>query len=248
MNEAPPTSFPLAAVTEAPVAERRPVEIEQHGRMRVDNYAWLRDERWQDVLRDPDVLDPDIRAYLESENTYYETVTADLEVLRKKLFEEMRGRIKEDDSTVPQPDGPFAYAVRYRLGGEYPVFVRTPREGGEETILYDGDLESEGEDFFNVRSVEHSPDHSLVAYAVDRTGSEYFDIRVRNITAGEDLGEIVGSTDGDPAWAADSASFFYTERDDNQRPKRIKRHYIGTDPAEDAPLDLCLPAVRCPHR
>ncbi|NNC63453.1 MAG: S9 family peptidase, partial [Gammaproteobacteria bacterium] len=118
-------------------------------------------------------------------------------------------------------------------GGEYPVFVRTPRNGGEETILYDGDLEATGEDFFNVAAVEHSPDHALIAYAVDRTGSEYFDVRIRNIATGEEFEETITSTDGDPVWANDSRSFFYTERDDNQRPKWIRRHVLGTDPAED---------------
>jgi oligopeptidase B len=232
MTEAPPT-FPLVAGLDIPVAEKRPVEIEQHGRVRVDNYGWLRDESWQEVLRAPDTLDADIRAHLQAENAYYEQATQDLEPLRRRLLEEMRARIKEEDSSVPAPDGPFAYAVRHREGGEYPVFVRTPRNGGEETVLYDGDLEGAGQDFFNVAAVEHSPDHALIAYAVDRTGSEYFDIRIRAIDGGEELEETIESTDGDPVWAADSRSFFYTERDDNQRPKRVKRHFLGTSPAGD---------------
>ncbi|NNC66054.1 MAG: S9 family peptidase, partial [Gammaproteobacteria bacterium] len=225
--------FVLVADRDTPAAEKRPVEIQQHGRTRVDDYAWLRDDNWQEVLREPDLLQPDVRAHLETENEYYARATEDLEGLRERLFEEMRGRIKEDDSSVPTPDGSFAYAVRFREGGEYPVFVRTPRNGGEETILYDGDLEATDEDFFNVAAVEHSPDHALIAYAVDRTGSEYFDIRIRNIATGEEFEETITSTDGDPVWAADSQSFFYTERDDNQRPKWIRRHVLGTDPAED---------------
>ena len=137
---------PFAMVAaDAPAADKRPVEIEQHGIMRVDNYAWLRDDDWQEVLRDPAALDDDIRQHLEAENTFYDAATGDLEALREQLFEEMRGRTKEDDSTVPSKDGPYAYATRYREGGEYPVFVRTPREGGDETILYDGDEEGEGE-------------------------------------------------------------------------------------------------------
>ena len=232
MTEAESMLF-LVADRDAPTAPKRPVEIEQHGQTRVDDYGWLRDDGWQDVLRDPDVLRADIRAHLEAENRYYEQATADLQGLRETLFEEMRGRIKEADSSVPAPDGPFAYAVRFREGGEYAVFVRTPRVGGDETILFDGDLEGAGEDFFDIAAVEHSPDHALIAYAVDRTGSEYFDIRIRDIATGEELEETITSTDGDPVWAADSRSFFYTERDDNQRPKRIRRHVLGTDPAGD---------------
>lgn len=217
----------------APVAEKRPVEIRQHGVKRIDNYAWMRDENWQEVLRDPGVLSADIRAHLEAENAYYEQATGELEHLREQLFEEMRGRIKEDDSTVPSPDGKFAYAVRHREGGEYPIFVRTPRHGGPETVLYDGDLEGEGEDFFHIAAVEHSPDHELIAYGVDRLGSEFHDIRVRSIETGEDYPETIHSTGGWVVWAADSRSFYYVERDDNQRPKRVKHHIVNTDPAGD---------------
>ncbi len=225
--------FPRLDGASAPVADRRPAEITQQGRARIDDYAWLRDDNWQQVLRDPSLLRPDIRAHLEAENAFYEQATDDLASLRGKLVEEMRGRIKEDDSSVPEPDGPWAYAVRYREGGQYPIFVRLPRDGGEEAVLYDGDFEAEGEEFFQIAAVEHSPDHRLIAYAVDRTGSEYYDIRVRDIATGRDMPETVGSTDGDPVWAADSKSYFYTERDDNQRPKRVKRHVLGTDAAAD---------------
>lgn len=228
--------FPRTAELTAPVAEKRPVEITQFGETRVDNYGWMRDENWQEVLRDPSVLRADIKAHLDDENAYYAAATESLEPLRDKLFEEMRGRIKEDDSSVPAPDGDWLYAVRFRDGGQYPVFVRRPRSGGadgEEQVLFDGDKEAEGEDFFNVRSVAHSPDHALIAYGVDRLGSEYFDIRVRDIASGEDHAETIPSTDGGAVWAADSKSFFYVERDDNQRPKRVKRHVLGTDPADD---------------
>lgn len=229
-----PDPIPFADFSSpAPEAEQRPLEIEQHGVTRVDNFAWLRDEDWQEVLRDPSTLDDDIRAHLDAENAYYKTALADLEPLRERLFQEMRGRIKEDDSSVPAVDGKFAYAVRYREGGEYPVFVRIPRDGGPETILYDGDLEGEGEEFFRIAAVDHSPDHNLIAYGVDRLGSEYYDIRVRSIGTDDEFAETIPSTGGAVVWAADSSSFFYVERDDNQRPKRVKHHIVGTDPADD---------------
>ncbi len=220
-------------LTTAPAAEKRPVEIEQHGVKRTDNYAWLRGENWQEVLRDPNTLDADIREHLEAENAYYEQATGELEQLRAQLFDEMRGRIKEDDTTVPSPDGIFAYAVRHREGGEYPIFVRTPRNGGAETVLYDGDLEGRGEDFFSIADVVHSPNHELIAYGVDRLGSEFYDIRIRSIETGEDYPETIPSTGGSVVWAADSRSFYYVERDDNQRPKRVKHHIVDTDPADD---------------
>ncbi len=228
------TTRPFATLdAAAPEADKRPVEIEQHGDKRVDNYGWMRDVGWQEVLRDPEELDADIREHLDAENGFYEAATDGLAPLREQLFQEMRGRIKEDDSSVPANDGNYAYAVRYREGGEYPIYVRTPRGGGDETVLYDGDLEGEGEEFFRVVAVDHSPDHELIAYGVDRLGSEYYDIRIRNIESGEEYAETIPSTDGSAVWTADSSAFYYVERDDNQRPKRVKLHVLGTDPADD---------------
>ena len=217
-----------------PEIEKRPLETTQHGITRVDNYAWLRDENWQEVLRDPSTLDADIRTVLEAENEYYEAVTGDLEDLRKKLFDEMRGRIKEDDSSVPAKDGDWKYWTKFRNGGEYPVFMRAPAAGGDEQILFDGDAERGSSKFFDIGSVSHSPDHRLIAYAVDRLGSEYFNIRIRNVETGEEFDETIESADDSGAtWVADSSGFFYIERDDNQRPKRVKLHRLGADPSSD---------------
>ncbi|WP_411818433.1 S9 family peptidase [Hyphococcus sp. DH-69] len=217
-----------------PEIEKRPVEITQHGITRTDNYAWLRDEEWQDVLRDPSTLDADIKAALDAENEYYAAVTDDLEPVRKALFSEMRGRIKEDDTSVPRKDGDWKYWVKYNEGGEYPIYMRAALDGSNEQILFDGDKERGDSKFFDIGSVNHSPDQNLIAYAVDRLGSEYFAIRVRNMETGEEYEETIESADESGAiWAADSQSFFYVERDDNQRPKRVKLHRLGTDPAND---------------
>ena len=217
----------------APQAEKRPVQLTQHGIERTDEYAWLRDENWQEVLRDPSTLGADIREHLEAEVAYYEAETRHLAPLREALATEMRGRIKEDESSVPMPDGPYAYAVRYREGGEYPIYYRIALDGGEEQVLFDGDAEGEGEDFFDVEGVDASNDHSMIAYGVDRVGSEYYDIRIRDVATGEERPETIPSTDGEAIWAADDTGFFYVERDDNQRPKRVKYHALGTDPVED---------------
>ena len=127
-----------------PIAPKRPFKRTFHGIELVDDYAWLKDEKWQQVLRDPAGLDADIRAYLESENRYADAVLGPTETLQKTLVAEMRGRIKEDDSSVPQPDGPFAYLSRYRQGGQQPLFGRTPRDGGEATTLLGGDALAKG--------------------------------------------------------------------------------------------------------
>jgi len=218
----------------APVAAKRPSEITQQGRTRVDNYAWLKDDNWQAVLRDPSVLRSDVRSHLEAELAYYDAMTAGEAGLRERLFEEMRGRIKEDDSSVPAKDGPYEYYVRYREGGEYAIYARTPVGGGTEQILFDGDAEAGDGAFFSVASVDQSPDHALIAYGVDRLGSEYYSMRFRRIADGTELDETIANTDGYVVWSSDSKSVFYVERDDNQRPKRVKRHVLGTDPAADA--------------
>jgi len=226
--------FSRAANLAPPAIKKQPVEYVQHGAARTDNYAWLRAENWQDVLRDSSKLPNDVREALDAENTYYEAVTDGLEPLRKKLFEEMRGRIKEDESSVPAKDGNWLYSRRYREGGEYPVFVRAPSSGGEEQVLFDGDKARGDAKFFDIGAIAHSPDHRLIACAVDRLGSEYFSITVRDAATGEDHKDVVESASDDGAvWAADSKSFFYVERDDNQRPKRVKRHRLGADPSAD---------------
>ena len=217
-----------------PKIRKQPLEIEQHGDMRVDNYAWLRDEKWQEVLKDPSVLAPEIRAVLEAENEYYGAVTDDLEPLRKNLFKEMRGRIKEDDASVPMKDGPWEYWVRYKEGGEYPIFVRAPAGGGAEQIIIDGDKEGAGAAFFDVGDVAQSPDQKRAAIAIDRVGSEYYQISVRDIDSGEELPDRVENADGSGAvWTSDSSAFYYIERDESQRPKRVKLHRLGDDPASD---------------
>ena len=224
---------PAARAPTPPEAEKRPVRITQHGVTRTDEYAWLRDEGWQEVLRDPAKLDADIREHLEAEVAYYEASTDHLTDLRAALVAEMRGRIKEDESSVPMPDGPYQYAVRYREGGEYPVYYRTGLDGSDEEVLFDGDAEGEGADFFDIGGVDASNDHRLLAYAVDRLGSEYYDIRIRDIATGEERAETIPSTDGGVVWAADDSGFFYVERDDNQRPKRVRYHVLGENPSDD---------------
>ena len=217
-----------------PSVEKRTVTTEHHGVSSVDDYAWLRDEKWQEVLRDPKVLSDDIRGVLDAENAYYEALTDDLESLRKKLFQEMRGRIKEDEASVPAKDGDWVYWSKYREGGEYPTFVRASATGGDEQILFDGDKERGDAKFFDIAAIAHSPDQRLIAHAVDRLGSEYFSIGVRDIETGKEYDDVIESADDCGAvWSADSKSFFYVERDDNQRPKRVKLHRLGDNPSAD---------------
>ena len=141
-----------ASLPEPPVAARVDYEITQLGRTRNDPYNWLKDENWQEVMRDPSLLKPEIRGYLEAENTYTKARLEDTTTaLRDELFNEMRGRIKEDDSSVPSIHGGWAYYTRFREGGEYAVYARKPAAdaftgAGEETILLDGDAMGKDQD------------------------------------------------------------------------------------------------------
>jgi oligopeptidase B len=221
------------ALAQPPVAARKPHKSTWHGSELVDDYAWLRADNWQEVMRNPAVLDPEIRAYLEAENAYTEAQLADTKALQERLFAEMKGRLKEDDSTVPAPDGPWDYSSTYVIGGQYPVMRRRPRGGGPDTTLLDGNKEAEGKAYWDIGGAQHSPDHKLLAYAVDDRGSELYTIRVRDLDTGEDLADTIADTRGGMVWANDGKTLFYVRLDDNHRPRFVYRHIIGTPTADD---------------
>ena len=216
-----------------PRAEARPVTLETHGISRQDDYGWLRADNWQEVMKDPSVLADDIRTYLEAENAYQDEQMAPTKQLQETLFAEMRGRIKEDDSSVPAPDGPFAYGIKYETGGQHPIFFRTPRDGGEETILLHGDKEADGKAYFKIGGASQSPDHKILAWAYDDKGSEYYSLQFRNVETGTDLNYSIPDTSGGGVFSKDSSFAFYVQLDDNHRPSKLFRHKIGTDPTND---------------
>src|SRR5882724_10294346 len=214
-----------------PGAERRAQISTRHGITLTDEYAWLRADNWRDVMRDPAALDPAIRRYLEAENAYTKAAFAHTEQLQQNLFAEMKRRIKEDDSTVPSPDGPYAYSVRYREGGQHPIMCRQLRAGGIEQTLLDGDALAAGKAYFQLGAATHSPDHRLLAWSADDKGSEFDTLRVREIASGADLADTVADVAGSAVWTADSIAFYYVRLDANHRPSRVYRHRLG-EPAE----------------
>jgi oligopeptidase B len=218
----------------APRAEKRPVATTHHGTTLVDDYAWLKAANWQAVMRDPTELDPAIRAYLEAENAFTEAALADTRALQEALFAEMKGRIKEDDSSVPTPDGPFAYFSRYREGGQHPLICRTPRDGGDEQVLIDGDAAAAGKAFFQLGDAAHSPDHRKLVWSSDDAGSEIFTARIRDLDDGAELADVLPEVAGGAVWTADSSAFYYVRLDAQHRPSRVYRHRLGTQASEDA--------------
>lgn len=238
VSETPPPieKAEVASVTlTPPVAKRDPKTIEQVGRTRIDPYNWMKDDNWQQVMQDPTVLRADIREYLETENAYTKAKLEDpLEGLKEELFQEMRGRIKEDDSSLPSVHGPYAYLTRYRKGGEYPIIARKAAEDiydtdAEDEILLDGDAMGEGKAYFSFNDVEHSPNHKLIAYAVDEQGSEFYSIKFKNLETGEDLPDTIENTYGSLVWGANSDRIFWIERNDEGRPAAVHMYVLGGD-------------------
>ncbi|NPD67965.1 S9 family peptidase [Lichenicola cladoniae] len=211
-----------------PVARKEPRSIDQLGRVRVDPYAWMKDENWQAVLRDPSALRGDIATHLRQENLYAETLLAPTKPLQATILEEMKGRLKQDETSLAVPDGAWSYYARYEPGAQHAIRARRPRDAetgpaSHEEILLDVQALSLGHDYYVVAAAHHSPDHRLYAYAEDAQGSEVYRIQVKDLSTGETLTGPVESSTGDFTFSPDSAWLFWTYRDEHGRPTRIYR-------------------------
>ena len=217
-----------------PVARKIPVTIEQLGRVRTDDYQWMKDDNWQAVLRDPTLIKADVKEHLTAENAYREAMLASTMPLQEAMFEEMKGRIKQDDSSVPSPDGDWEYYTRFNTGDQHPMFCRRPRgQSTGEAVLLDANALAAGKAYSEVSAAEHSPDHSLFAYAEDAQGSEVHQIYVKDLATGDVLPDPIGSAGGNFTFSPDSQWIFWTNRDDNGRPDKIFRR-----PARGGPTSL----------
>ena len=219
-----------------PSPRMEPVRIEQLGRTRVDEYQWMKDDNWQQVLADPSVVRADIRDALLLENAYTEAMLADTQGLQDLLIREMRGRIKEDDASVPVADGPWEYYTRYETGAQHPIHARRPRgQAGPEQILLNEEIEAQGKAYYSVGTAEHSPDHRYYAYAVDEQGSEIYTIKIRDLGTGLDLPNVIEPVAyGSFAWSPDGGFLFWAFRDENGRPAKVYRRPFGADASADA--------------
>jgi oligopeptidase B len=223
-SAAPLSAAPAApAGPAAPQAAKRPKAITQLGRTRNDEYQWLKDENWQKVLRDPAVLRADIREHLLRENAYHDALMADTKALQESLFQEMKGRIKDDDDSVPVPDGAYAYFTRYLKGAQHPVYARSPRRGGAAEVLLDVEALSRGKAFYEVGATSHSPDHRLFAYAEDDKGSGVYRLLVKDLATGRLVGKPIENASESFVFSPDSRYLFWTLQDDNQRPVKVLR-------------------------
>ena len=206
-----------------PVAPVIPEPLVAHGHTRVDNYYWLNERE-----------NPEVIAYLEAENTYTDARMAHTEELRKELFDEIKGRIKQTDLSVPVKDGDYFYYSRVEAGRDYPIHARKHGSlDAEEEVILDVNALAEGHDFYSAFP-NVSSDGSVMAYAEDTRGRRIYTIRIKDLVAGRLYPEAIEGASGNMAWAEDNRTLFYARRDPTTlRADRIYRHAIGSDPAQD---------------
>src|SRR3954447_11767203 len=214
-------------LSQPPKARQRPFSYERHGITIEDPWHWLRDPKY------PEVSDRDVLAYLHAENDYFQGWAKRHQGLIDALFEEMKGRIKEDDSSVPIRDGDYLYWWAFTAGAQYRTWYRTPRDGGsEDQVIFDEPVEAEGKDYFRLGALEISPDGRLAATLTDADGSERFHLRIRDLASGEDIETVTEVGIGQPVWTSDSAGIVFTEVNDNWRSYRARYHRLGAAPAD----------------
>jgi oligopeptidase B len=216
-----------------PKLRKQPIIKSCHNINWEDEYSWIHQENILEVLKDGSKLLPEVKEYLIEENTHTENVMADTKELQKKLFNEIKSRIKLDDESLPYKDKKYEYWTKVTKEGNYSKKLR--RKIGEKNIetYWDGDLEAKGKKFFNTGDIAVSNNDELLAYSVDDKGSEYFTIFVRNIADNKIIEEPIPDTAGGITWSYDDKYFFYSKLDKFHRPRQIYRHKLGSKVKDD---------------
>ena len=207
-----------------PSAKKIEKQLIKHNDVRIDDYYWLNERE-----------NPEVIAFLEQENAYYEAMTAHTKELKDSLFTEMKSRIKEDDSSVPYKFNGYWYATRYEVGKEYPIFTRRfEKEDAEEEIMFNCNHMAEGLDYFNLGGLSISPNNELAAFGVDTVSRRQYTLQIKNLHTQEIYGDKIENTTGSAVWANDNKTLFYTKKDPvTLRSNNIYRHILGTSPEED---------------
>ena len=209
---------------QAPVAKKIPVELEKHGDVRIDNYFWLKERE-----------NPEVTDYLNRENQYNEQMTAHTRQFQEDLFQEMKNRIKEDDSSVPYKLNGYWYITRYEKGKDYPIYSRKKESlDAPEEILFDVNEMAKGYDYYRLGGLNVSPDNKLCAFATDTVSRRKYTIQIKNLETGEILPVKIKTTTGGSTWANDNSTLFYARKDDETlRSDKIYKHKLGKDPEDD---------------
>ena len=219
-----------AKPTSPPVAEQREHTYTHHGITLSDPYHWLKDQSYP-VVDDEDVLD-----YVKAENAWFEAQMAPHQALVDTLYEEMKARLKEDDSTVPQKDGDWLYWSEFEQGKEYRVHYRKPVAGGDPQLLLDENKLAEGKDYFRLGAFSISKGGRYLAYSADDNGSERYTARIKDLETGELLPDELTNLRGGLTWVANDSALVYGPSTEEWRTLEAKLHVIGTPVASDVTL------------
>lgn len=208
----------------APIASIKPKKLEKHGDVRMDNYFWLNDRE-----------NPEVIEYLNKENDYYNQMTASTKEFQSELFEEMKGRIKEDDESVPYLYNGYYYITRYEKGKDYPIYSRKKGSlDAAEEIMFNCNEMAEGQKYFQLGGVSISNDNQLAVFCTDVIGRRIYTLQIKNLITGEILTDKVEQTTGNAVWANDNKTVFYTKQDEKTlRPDKVYKHKVGVDTAKD---------------
>ncbi len=200
-----------------------------------DDYSWIHQENILEVLKDSSKLLPEVRKYLEDENDYFSHQMSDTKEIQKVLFDEIKGRIKLDDESLPFKDVRYSYWTKTTTKGNYSIKLRKKIDSDEIEEIWNGDLEKEKlkTEYFGLGDLEVSYNDKLLAYSLDLKGSEYYSIHIRDIKSREQVGEKIENTSGGITFSLDDKYIFYSKLDDNHRPREIYRHEIGAPTSKD---------------
>ncbi|WP_413788379.1 S9 family peptidase [Tenacibaculum sp. 1B UA] len=219
----------------APVAEKQPTTLEKHGDIRTDDYFWM---RLTDAQKNAEVKDEQTQKvydYLNAENAYYEEMTKETKEFQEELFQEMKGRIKEDDESVPYKKDGYFYITRYEKGQQYPIYSRKKETlEAEEEIMFNVNKEAKGYDYFQLGGLNVSPDNKMTAFATDTVSRRQYFIRIKNLETGKIYKDIIENTTGGSVWANDNKTLFYAKKDPvTLRSSKIYKHTLGSDASLD---------------
>jgi oligopeptidase B len=207
--------------------------VKIHNEELIDNYSWIKQKDWKEVILNPSKLSAQVKKYLDEENLFKENQLKDINDVEKKLFEELKSKIKNEDNSVPKKDGNYFYGYKYNKNSEYPIYYRKNITNNSEEIILDCEKKSKTHTYFNVASISHSHDHKHVAYNIDTNGSEYFSIFIEDIQKKESLSPEIKNTTGDIVWSLDNKYIFYVRLDQNHRPTKVFQHKIGSNSEKD---------------
>ena len=220
-----PRNSSMANIKDAPKAKQITKELSTHDDVRQDAFYWLNERE-----------NPEVIAYLDAENAYYDSNTAHTKDFQTALFEEMKSRIKKDDSSVPYKYNGYWYITRYEKGKDYPVYTRKKETlSAKEELLFDCNEMAKGHAYFNLRGLNISPDNSLVAFATDTIGRRQYNLYIKNLKTNKILEDKVSNSTGSSTWANDNKTLFYTlQNETTLRSEAIYKHTIGSNTKDDA--------------